>query len=390
MMATVNYIRESKQSISAMKGLINYCVQDSKVREMESGHRYVSGINCDGENAFNEFMTTKYAYKKVDGFNFYQYVQSFHPSEKVTPEQVHKIGLEFAEKAWPGYEVLVATHLDAEHIHNHFVINSVSFESGYKLRQSPTTLKTLRRLSDNICADYGLSVLRPHEQNVRKISSREYRVRSRGSSWKQRLILDINNAMLRSGNREEFIKKMRELGYQINWKPERKYITFICPDGQKCRDLRLNDDKYLKEILETEFRIRGELLIKFYSDSFDFDEAFDSYSKTGWEEFRKRYFDLLSLGYFENEQKKDENLKQSYLESIGRGMQEVLNISNIFNDETEDSEKRRKRIEAEQNGSNLGAIIGIATGLILNSKSNDLNELPQELEEEQNEIRLQM
>lgn len=99
---------------------------------------------------------------------------------------------------------------------------------------------------------------------------------------------------------------------------------------------------------------------------------------------------MLSLGYFENEQKKYENLKRNYLESIGRGMQGVLNIANIFNDETEDSEKHRKRIEAEQNGSNLGAIIGIAAGLILNSKSNDLNELPQELEEEQNEIWLQM
>ena len=120
-MATVNYIRESKQTISAMKGLINYCVQDSKVKDKNSGHRYVSGINCNGENAFNEFMTTKYAYKKVDGFNFYQYVQSFSPRENVTPEQVHKIGLEFAEKAWPGHEVLVATHLDAKHLHNHFV-----------------------------------------------------------------------------------------------------------------------------------------------------------------------------------------------------------------------------------------------------------------------------
>ncbi|MBR7132434.1 MAG: relaxase/mobilization nuclease domain-containing protein [Clostridia bacterium] len=389
-MATVNYIRESKQTISAMKGLINYCVQDSKVRDKDSGHRYVSGINCNGENAFNEFMTTKYAYKKVDGFNFYQYVQSFSPRENVTPEQVHKIGLEFAEKAWPGHEVLVATHLDAEHIHNHFVINSVSFESGYKLRQSPTTLKTLRCLSDNICADYGLSVLSPYEQNGRKISSREYRARSRGSSWKQELITSINHAMFKSGTREEFIGKMKELGFQINWKSERKYLTFTCLGGQKCRDIRLHNNKFLKETLEQEFKIRSELLTKFYAGDFYIDEVTDGYSKTGWEESREAYFNLLELGYFENKHNKSDESEQNHLDYVGLGVRSALEFARIFEDTSEDSEERRKRIEAEQNASNLGAIIGIAAGLILNMNNDNSEELPQELEEEQNEIWLQM
>ncbi len=389
-MATVNYIRESKQTISAMKGLINYCVQDSKVKDEQNGHRYVSGINCNGENAFNEFMTTKYAYKKVDGLNFYQYVQSFHPSEKITPEQVHKIGLEFAEKAWPRHEVLVATHLDAEHIHNHFVINSVSFESGYKLRQSPTTLKTLRCLSDNICADCGLSVLCPYEQNGRKISSREYRARSRGSSWKQELITSINHAMFKSGTREEFIGKMKQLGYQINWKSERKYLTFICPGGQKCRDIRLHNNKFLKENLEQEFEIRSELLTKFYAGDFYIDEVTDGYSKTGWEESREAYFNLLELGYFENKHNKSEESEQNYLDYVGLGIRSALEVARIFEDTSEDSEERRKRIEAEQNASNLGAIIGIAAGLFLNLNDDNSEELPQELEEEQNEIWLQM
>lgn len=390
MMATVNYIRESKQTISAMKGLINYCVQDSKVRDKDSGHRYVSGINCNGENAFNEFMTTKYAYKKVDGFNFYQYVQSFHPSEKITPEQVHKIGLEFAEKAWPGHEVLVATHLDAEHIHNHFVINSVSFESGYKLRQSPTTLKTLRSISDSICLEHGLNILKPYEQNGRKISSREYRVRSRGSSWKQELITSINHAMFKSGTREEFIGKMKELGFQINWKSERKYLTFTCPGGQKCRDVRLHNNKFLKETLEQEFKIRSELLTKFYAGDFYIDEVTDGYSKTGWEESREAYFNLLELGYFENKHNKSDESEQNHLDYVGLGVRSALEFARIFEDTSEDSEERRKRIEAEQNASNLGAIIGIAAGLILNPNDDNSEELPQELEEEQNEIWLQM
>lgn len=87
-------------------------------------------------------------FHKLDGINFYQYVQSFSPKENITYEQAHAIGLEFAIKTWPGYEVLVTTHCDAQHIHSHFVINSVSFETGRKLRQPPDTL---RQLSDEIC-----------------------------------------------------------------------------------------------------------------------------------------------------------------------------------------------------------------------------------------------
>ena len=158
-MATFQYIKEANQSIAAMKGLINYCTQDKKVHDDISQRRLVGGVNCDGENAFTEFMVTKKSYGKVKGTNFYQYVQSFSPNEDITPEQVHKIGLEFAEKAWQGHEVLVTTHSDADHLHNHFVINSVSFETGLKLNQPPNTVLKLRGLSDEICKKYGYSTL---------------------------------------------------------------------------------------------------------------------------------------------------------------------------------------------------------------------------------------
>ena len=93
-MATVTYIRESKQSISAMKGVIDYCCQDKKVYDEILNQRLISGINCDGENVFSEFLATK-----TDGMNFYQYVQSFSPEENITPHQAHEIAIEFAEKA---------------------------------------------------------------------------------------------------------------------------------------------------------------------------------------------------------------------------------------------------------------------------------------------------
>ena len=179
-MATVTYIRESKQSISAMKGVIDYCCQDKKVYDEISNQRLVSGINCDGENAFKEFMATKKSYGKTDGMNFYQYVQSFSPEENITPHKAHEVALVFAGKAWTGYEVLVATHCDAQHIHSHFVINSVSFENSKKLRQNPNTLKSLRALSDEICGQHNLSTLEPYSKEGIKISTREYRTAVKG------------------------------------------------------------------------------------------------------------------------------------------------------------------------------------------------------------------
>lgn len=257
-MATVTYIRESKQSISAMKSVIDYCCQDKKVYDEISNQRLVIGINCDGENAFKEFMATKKSYGKTDGMTFYQYVQSFSPEENITPHQAHEIAIEFAEKAWTGYEVLVATHCDVQHIHSHFVINSVSFENGKKLRQNPNTLKSLRALSDEICRHHNLSTLEPYSKDGMKISTREYRTAVKGQSWKFKLMNDIDKAMNISGSKEDFINAMSIMGYSVTWTDGRKYITYQCPNKMKCRDIKLHNDKYLKGSMENEFRYRQE------------------------------------------------------------------------------------------------------------------------------------
>lgn len=257
-MATVSFIPESRQSISAMKAVIEYCLQQKKVADEDSGRRLVSGVNCNGENAFTEFMATKTAHHKKGGMNFYHYVQSFSPSESVTAEQVHEIGLAFAKKAWPGHEVLVTTHTDVAHLHNHFVINSVHYENGSKLRQSHGTLTKLRALSDGICQQHGLSVLEPYKKDGANISSREYRAAAKGDSWKFKLMSDIDFVMNRSGSRTDFMREMQRLGYKVTWTDERKYITFTCPNGMKCRDIRLHDEKYLKEVLEYKFTIRKQ------------------------------------------------------------------------------------------------------------------------------------
>ena len=264
-MATVIFIKESKQTPSAMRGCISYCVQEKKTVD-ENGRKYVGGVNCLGQHAYEEFMATKNLYGKACGTYFYQYVQSFAPGKIQSYEEAHRIGLEFAGKSFPGYEVLVATHLDAhddsgvQRVHNHFIVNSVSFEDGRKIHFTPNTLQELRKISDDICRDHGLSVLPPSKRrNGQGIGTREYRATMRGEGWKFGLINDIDTAMTQAGDRREFCDILASVGYTVNWTDTRKYITFTCPNGRKVRDNKLHDNKYTKENLEYEFRIRKQI-----------------------------------------------------------------------------------------------------------------------------------
>ena len=142
--------------------------------------------------------------------------------------------------------------------HSHFVINSVSFETGLKLRQHPNTLVELRKLSDELCEAHGLSTLEPYEKGGTKINPREYRAAVGGESWKFQLMYHIGEAMKRSLDKESFVQEMKKRGYGVAWTEERKYITYTCPNGKKCRGIKLHDNKYKKEMMEYEFAIRRQ------------------------------------------------------------------------------------------------------------------------------------
>lgn len=347
-MATVIFIHEGTQNRFAMRAVINYCQQEYKTYGSKSKRRLISGVNCDGENAYHEFMATKKVHGKANGIFFYHYSQSFAPTEKITPEQAHEIALEFAEKAWEGHEVMVATHCDRGHIHSHYIINSVGYESGMKLRQPPSTLKKLRKLSDEICLAHGLSVLQPYTGGGQGMSSGEYRAREKGESWKQKLTEDIDKAMEYSGGRKEFERAMSILGYHMTWTDARKNITFHCPNGKKCCDDKLHDNKYLKENIERELHQR----------EFPGGEN----QPTGWEASRELYEQHLR----ERAQSKVETqrIADSY-SNIGSGVVNLAGaVSHIVDDDFEDPDEHRKRIEAEENGEALGTLIGKGIDLI--------------------------
>lgn len=259
-MATVSFIRYDRQSAGALHGVAQYVSQREKT--VEDGRWLVDGQNCAPQLAAQEFTATRQMHRKDSPVWFYHYVQSFHPAEPVTGELAHRIAREFAERAWPDSEVLIATHIDAAHIHTHFLVNAVCYESGKMLRQGPSTLRSLRPLSDRLCRKYGLSVLpkERREETAKGMSAREYRSAAKGESWKFRLVNTVDLCMRKAKTRAEFIREMERRGYQVRWAETRKAITYTTPEGKKCRDDRLHEDKYRKEVMEREFRIREEML----------------------------------------------------------------------------------------------------------------------------------
>lgn len=251
-MATVTAIRERTQNRVAMNRVISYVCQNKKtLYHSEHGwHKLVSGKDCCAETAYSEFMATKQQHDKATGVFFYQYVQSFKPGEHSTPQQINQMGLELAEQ-FKGHEVLVATHIDADHCHNHLIVNSVSNATGKKLQFNEKDLNRLRQKSDDICKVHGLTVLPAYQKQKKKtLNQREYRAALRGNSWKFTLMAAIDRAIAESRSKAEFVAQMERQGYQVKWEPNHKYITYTTPDGKKCRDIRLHEDKYLKANME--------------------------------------------------------------------------------------------------------------------------------------------
>ena len=257
-MATVTYIPNKTQSKGAMGGVIRYCSREDKTKYQREGREYqlISGKDCCGETAYREFMATKQQHGKAHGTFFYQYVQSFSPKEKITPQTAHEIGCKFAAY-FKGHEVLIATHTDTAHIHSHLIINSVNHENGKKLQMARGSIHKLRQFSDDICREYGLSIVQPKEQESKNIHAREYRAADKGNSWNFKLMGAVDAAMAQSRTKAEFIGNMRKMGYGVNWSDNRKHITYTTPDGNKCRDNKLHDDKYLKENMEGYYEHRA-------------------------------------------------------------------------------------------------------------------------------------
>lgn len=252
----VNYKRGT-QSRAAMRGVMLYVMQEKKTAW--DGVPLVSGVNCQPQSVYDDFLNTKLLYHKDGGTMFYHMVQSFPKGAAVDPRRTHKAARRLAEY-FGGCEVLVCTHVDREHIHSHCVINSVNFETGKKLHMAKEQLQELMRRNDAICQEMGLPVFDAPTQQARGMSGAEYHTALKGQSWKLRLMNTIDECMKYAADRDAFVSLMESEGYTVRWEDTRKYITYTTPDGMRCRDNKLHEEKYCKEVMEHEFRIRTELV----------------------------------------------------------------------------------------------------------------------------------
>ena len=252
----VNYKRGT-QSRAAMRGVMLYVMQEKK--SAWEGAPLVSGINCQPQSVYDDFLNTKLLYHKDGGVMFYHMVQSFPKGAEVDPRQAHEAARRLAEY-FDGCEVLICTHVDREHIHSHCVINSVNFDTGKKLHMAKEQLQELMRRNDMICQEMGLPVFDAPTQQARGMSGAEYHTALKGQSWKLRLMNTIDECMKYAADKDTFVSLMASEGYAVRWEGTRKYITYTTPDGLKCRDSKLHEEKYCKEAMEHEFRIRAELV----------------------------------------------------------------------------------------------------------------------------------
>ena len=219
--------------------VINYVCNKEKTTD-----KLISGKDCMPESCEYEFAEVKKAFGKTDGRTYYHMIQSFSPNDRITPEQAHEVGLQMAE-LFEGYQVLVVTHTNKAHTHNHLVINSVNFENGKKLTISNQELEEIKNYSNSICLQNGWDVT---EAKTR---------RNRNPKWKQIIIEDALTAMAESYSMDEYISKLKELGIYVSYNPEYKYMTYSDAEGHKCRDAKLFDERLLKKNLELYFDLGG-------------------------------------------------------------------------------------------------------------------------------------
>lgn len=212
-------------------------------------------LNCENNGADSlakQFYVVRKAFNKDSKILSHHYVQSFSPNEKITPELAHRIGVELAQKIAPGFQVIVSTHIDKDHIHNHFIINSVSMKTGRKWEGNKTTLeKNMQPESDRICKSYGLTTIE-NKSGLRGIDQATQKLAEQGKSWKVELCKALDEATKICNSKKEFVEFMKRKNFIIT--RYEKDITFQkVGEKKKIRASRLArefGDCYIKENLE--------------------------------------------------------------------------------------------------------------------------------------------
>lgn len=236
-MAIIKAISPGK-SRKALLNAIDYITREDKTT-----HALISGLNCNPDTVKEEMSCTKNFFGKVDGRQYMHFVQSFPSDDEISPEKANEIAIKLAKEMFPGYEVLMATHTDREHIHTHFIVNSVRLEDGVKIRMSKRDLQHMKNLSDRLCMERDLSICKKGVRNVGIVAfSMEKYIALKKASQKlyKSYVLNIAKEVFRaretSCSQREFIEKLKEKGVETLWSDTRKHIVFVDAEGNKLRN----------------------------------------------------------------------------------------------------------------------------------------------------------
>lgn len=198
------------RQIDSLGSVLDYVGRGDKTDERQ----FVSGLNCAPEVARTEMMAVKRHFGKTDGRMAYHAYQSFATGE-VTPEEAHEIGLQLANELWGNrFQVVVATHLDkATHIHNHFVINSVSFADGNRFHSDVRFLRRMQAVSDRLCREHGLSVIENPKRGGTRHHGESAAEKKGVPTWRNLIQSDIDQAIAASQTERQFFDTLKAMGY---------------------------------------------------------------------------------------------------------------------------------------------------------------------------------
>ena len=235
----------SEESLQALEDVIEYAANEDKT-EMKY---YVSTINCNKRCARDEFAMVKKRFGKEGGIVAFHAYQSFAPGE-VNPSEAHSIGVELARRLWGDrFQIVVATHVNTAAVHNHLVINSISFRDGKRFHGCRETTGMLREMSDRICQEHGLSVIK--NPKGQRVNTYLYKMERAGMPTRYNVARkSIDEAIALSFTLEEFKAELKSRGYNYRFDPQRKYWTITPPGWKKPIRIHQLGDDYTRERIE--------------------------------------------------------------------------------------------------------------------------------------------
>ena len=219
------------KSLPATKSLANvlkYLEQEGKTLE-----ELKEGINCSTDNIEMEFNIIKQLHNKTEGKQYYHLTQAFSPDDNITPDKAHSLGKEWIERNIEGHQVYMVTHIDKDHIHNHFIINSVNMDNGLKLQISPKKLLNIKEDSNSICNRENLSKINLERHKGISKTDSEYRIKEKGIvSWKEELREIIDSGKNNTKSIDE-LKSYLEDNFRVELIENNNSIVYKHPKENK-------------------------------------------------------------------------------------------------------------------------------------------------------------